>query len=145
MTDSSGACGGGGSGPGRWGSRWASGRSTTPSGSPSRSATTCPSGAGATPPTDRNRGVWGKGGDIGVTGVQTCALPILVGLIETARAELTECREGDDRLVRRLRRVAERAEALALAMDFRLLYDPDRQLFAIGYNVPLGRRDNSHY
>ena len=38
-------------------------------------------------------------------------------------------------LLDRLRRLADRADALAAAMDFRPLYKPDRHLFAIGFNL----------
>ena len=31
------------------------------------------------------------------------------------------------------------------AMDFRFLYDDQRKVFVIGYNVTDGRRDNSFY
>jgi cyclic beta-1,2-glucan synthetase len=48
-------------------------------------------------------------------------------------------------LAARCRRLAERAQALAAAMDFRFLYKPDRHLFAIGYSVPLGRLDGASY
>jgi len=40
--------------------------------------------------------------------------------------------------------LAGRAAALA-RMDFTFLYDADRKLFAIGYNVATRRRDNSYY
>jgi cyclic beta-1,2-glucan synthetase len=38
-----------------------------------------------------------------------------------------------------------RAAALADAMDFRFLFNDARQLFSIGYNVPLDRLDPGHY
>jgi cyclic beta-1,2-glucan synthetase len=41
--------------------------------------------------------------------------------------------------------LAGRAAALAGAMDFRLLYDDQRMLFAIGYNLSTGKPDNSFY
>jgi cyclic beta-1,2-glucan synthetase len=41
--------------------------------------------------------------------------------------------------------VASRAEALALAMDFRLLFDPEVRRFHIGYNVSADRIDPHHY
>ena len=48
-----------------------------------------------------------------------------------------------------LRRLADRATALFEAMDFRFLFDPQRQLFAIGYRLAdrdsAGRRDASYY
>ena len=45
----------------------------------------------------------------------------------------------------RLRRLADRAEELAEAMDFRFLYKPDRHLFSIGCNLVQGRLDASCY
>ncbi len=48
-------------------------------------------------------------------------------------------------LLARCRRLAERADALSAAMDFRFLYKPDRHLFAVGYNVPQGRLDGASY
>ena len=48
-------------------------------------------------------------------------------------------------LLDRLRRLADRAEALAAAMDFRPLYRPERHLFAIGFNLVQGRLDNACY
>jgi cyclic beta-1,2-glucan synthetase len=41
--------------------------------------------------------------------------------------------------------IAARAETLALAMDFGLLYDKDLRLFHIGYNVTADRLDSHHY
>jgi cyclic beta-1,2-glucan synthetase len=48
-------------------------------------------------------------------------------------------------LLARLRRLIERAEAMAAAMDFRFLYKPDRHLFTIGYNAALDRLDGACY
>jgi cyclic beta-1,2-glucan synthetase len=45
----------------------------------------------------------------------------------------------------RLQQLADRANALANGMDFRLLYNHQRDLFSIGYNAALGRLDNAHY
>ncbi len=44
-----------------------------------------------------------------------------------------------------LRRLAGQAEAMAEAMDFRFLYNSERDLFAIGYNLVTHRLDPSHY
>jgi cyclic beta-1,2-glucan synthetase len=41
--------------------------------------------------------------------------------------------------------LADRAGAFAEAMDFGVLYNEQRHLFAIGYNLSLGRLDNAHY
>jgi cyclic beta-1,2-glucan synthetase len=48
-------------------------------------------------------------------------------------------------LLDRLHRLADSAEALAEAMDFRPLYRPERHLFAIGFNLVQGRLDNACY
>jgi cyclic beta-1,2-glucan synthetase len=45
----------------------------------------------------------------------------------------------------RLRRLGERAEAFAAAMDFKLLYNERRHLFSVGYNGTVGRLDAAHY
>jgi cyclic beta-1,2-glucan synthetase len=41
--------------------------------------------------------------------------------------------------------LAHTCDVLVEAMDFRFLFDEDRKLFVIGYNVPDGRRDHSFY
>ncbi len=41
--------------------------------------------------------------------------------------------------------LAERAERMAAGMGFRFLYNPDRELFSIGYNAATGRLDQNHY
>jgi len=48
-------------------------------------------------------------------------------------------------LLDRCRRLAERADQLGTAMDFRFLYKPDRHLFAIGYHVTTERLDAPSY
>jgi len=45
----------------------------------------------------------------------------------------------------RARQVGEDAVALADGMDFRFLFDEERELFAIGYDVSGARLDGSHY
>jgi cyclic beta-1,2-glucan synthetase len=57
-------------------------------------------------------------------------------------------REGAERtaaLVEDLARAAGRAEAEALGMDFRLVYDTERDLLRIGHNVSADRPDSHHY
>ena len=44
-----------------------------------------------------------------------------------------------------LTEVARRASAWAGGMTFGFLYNPDRELFSIGYNATTGRLDTSHY
>jgi cyclic beta-1,2-glucan synthetase len=48
-------------------------------------------------------------------------------------------------LLSRCRRLAERADQVAGAMDFSFLYRPDRHLFAIGYTPATGKLDNASY
>jgi cyclic beta-1,2-glucan synthetase len=56
-----------------------------------------------------------------------------------------QLRSAASQLLGRCRRLAERAAALADAMDFRFLYKSDRHLFAIGYNHGTGRLDTPSY
>jgi cyclic beta-1,2-glucan synthetase len=44
-----------------------------------------------------------------------------------------------------LHRLARRAEDFGRAMDFTFLYNSDRDLFSIGYNVAADRLDHAHY
>lgn len=60
-------------------------------------------------------------------------------LAESLRAAQT------DMLAHRLDTLGTQADKLAAEMDFRFLYNSSRNLFAIGYNLPLGRLDNAHY
>jgi cyclic beta-1,2-glucan synthetase len=67
-----------------------------------------------------------------------------------ARALVARLREAVERssasaLAERCRRLAERAGALAAGMDFHLLYNEQRHLFSIGYNLGTGRLDHGHY
>ncbi len=48
-------------------------------------------------------------------------------------------------LDRRWRDLAQRAQAFAEAMNFKLLYSEDRRLFAVGYNLSQGRLETAHY
>lgn len=48
-------------------------------------------------------------------------------------------------LIRRVSGLVERCETLALETDFRQLYDSNRKLFAIGYNLEDARLDRSYY
>ncbi len=52
---------------------------------------------------------------------------------------------ASETLTSRLRDTARRADSLAAGMRFGFLFDPERKLFTIGYNVTEGRRDNSYY
>jgi len=48
-------------------------------------------------------------------------------------------------LMARLEALGERAYAMAMAMDFRFLFDPDRKLFAIGFQQATHSLDGSYY
>jgi cyclic beta-1,2-glucan synthetase len=50
-----------------------------------------------------------------------------------------------NKLDRRLAQLAAQFERLALEMDFRFLFDPQRRLFSIGFNLEEGKLDRSHY
>ncbi len=41
--------------------------------------------------------------------------------------------------------LAQLADTMAYGMDFSFLYDPDKRLFAIGYNLSAGQMDANHY
>ncbi len=45
----------------------------------------------------------------------------------------------------RIQVLAAEADALSNEMDFNVLYNRDRHLFAVGYNLSLGRLDTAHY
>ena len=48
-------------------------------------------------------------------------------------------------LLTRISALATLTEQMALGMDFRFLFNPQRRLFSIGFNVEEGRLDRSHY
>src|SRR5439155_25728954 len=67
--------------------------------------------------------------------VDTGRLPLLKAVASsTAPALLDRCQ-----------RIADRAGSLASEMEFRILYNDQRNLFSIGFNVTLNRLDNAHY
>ena len=65
-------------------------------------------------------------------------LDILVSQIEQASETTTD-------LVSRYADIARRSDTMLEAMDFRFLFDADRKVFNVGYNVTDGRRDNAFY
>lgn len=69
-----------------------------------------------------------------------CLLALKHGLISLA--EEPGC---DESTSQELKVLAARAERLAARMDFRFLYNQERDLFAIGYNADTQRLDNNHY
>ena len=62
-------------------------------------------------------------------------------LIKAVELGADNCHE----LVLALSELGSRATALAEGMDFRFLFDVQRELFAIGYNISSARLDASHY
>ncbi len=69
--------------------------------------------------------------------------PTVVADLRAIAAGVRDPRPAE--LLSRLRRLADSAEDLAVAMDFRPLYRPDRHLFAIGFNLVQNRLDNTCY
>ena len=61
------------------------------------------------------------------------------------RTEIEKAREASDALLARARRLAQMSEDLASAMDMQFLYDADRRLFAIGYQVGAPVNFSAHY
>jgi hypothetical protein len=69
----------------------------------------------------------------------------LTSWIAEVRAELEAMCAAADTLLGRARGLAERCEALASAVDMQFLYDADRRLFAIGYQVGAPVTFTAHY
>lgn len=65
--------------------------------------------------------------------------------IEALRTAIESSASSAQRLIDRLEKVSTDAEGLALGMDFRFLFNPQRRLFSIGYNLEENRLDRSHY
>ncbi len=67
---------------------------------------------------------------------------------ETALADRVPAHNGSARftlLAARLQKIVAQIETMGRSVDFRVLYNEERDLFAVGYNVSQGRLDNSHY
>ncbi len=64
---------------------------------------------------------------------------------ETLAARLDTARSSAGVLLDEFESISARAEAYIQAMNFRFLYDPQRKVFHIGYNVDSGRLDTSYY
>ena len=62
-----------------------------------------------------------------------------------ACSEIAKSAHGEPREATRLEAIAERARALALEMDFTLLFDEARALFSIGFDERANRLDASSY
>jgi cyclic beta-1,2-glucan synthetase len=66
-------------------------------------------------------------------------------LVKLVRGLQQDASSGNAELAKRFDRLADRCEALAMEMDFRLVYNPQRRLLAIGYNLEDSRLDRGHY
>jgi cyclic beta-1,2-glucan synthetase len=58
---------------------------------------------------------------------------------------VADSRERASETVQRARQLIELAATIGSEMNMRFLYDPERELFSIGYNVDARRLDPSHY
>src|SRR6202007_1556785 len=67
--------------------------------------------------------------------------------VETGRLHLLKALSASTapELLSRCHRLADRAGSLAGEMEFRILYNEQRYLFSIGFNIALNRLDNAHY
>src|SRR5690606_21641528 len=65
--------------------------------------------------------------------------------IESHRRDLARTAADERALAQRLETLGQTARALAQAMDFNFLLDPDRKLLSIGYRVSEGTLDPSCY
>ncbi len=64
---------------------------------------------------------------------------------DSLATKLQAARTSVSELLNELLVVSDRAEAYIQAMNFRFLYDTQRKVFHIGYNVDSGRLDSSYY
>lgn len=69
----------------------------------------------------------------------------LVAALIVVRQACLELADTDLERASRCLAIAGRAHHLVGEMDFRFMYDRERELFAIGYNLKLAQRDNRHY
>jgi hypothetical protein len=58
---------------------------------------------------------------------------------------LEQCARASADMLSRLSRLARRCDQIVDEMDFSFLFDVERKLFTIGYNVTASRRDDSYY
>jgi cyclic beta-1,2-glucan glucanotransferase len=65
--------------------------------------------------------------------------------LDVLRSHLERSSNGATELASRYAALARQSQELIDAMDFRFLFDEERKVFVIGYNVTDGRRDNSYY
>jgi len=65
--------------------------------------------------------------------------------LDSLIATFEHCRSARVDLLHRLQALADLANTLVAEMDFSFLYDPQRDLFAVGFDVQNGRLDVYHY
>ncbi len=65
--------------------------------------------------------------------------------LRTLRAQLKQAQQAAKLLCERYREIAQRADELAAGMDFKFLFDEQREIFSIGYNLSTQQCDNSFY
>ena len=66
-------------------------------------------------------------------------------LVRRHHADCVEAPEKGPTWAEDLLALERRARTFAAEMNFAFLYNTDRELFSIGFNVPAGRLDASHY
>ncbi len=66
-------------------------------------------------------------------------------LVPRLTRDLEQASRGANDLLSRLSVLAQTADEIVSEMDFKFLFDPERKLFTIGYNVTALRADNSYY
>ena len=69
----------------------------------------------------------------------------LSATLDSHRRDLAEAGPLSESLIHRRTALAQRAQSMVAEMDFTFLFDPVRQLFAIGYRVEDASLDQSHY
>ncbi|MBX3140942.1 MAG: hypothetical protein KF875_09350 [Trueperaceae bacterium] len=122
-----------------------------PEGSPARVAWRAVAGALASEPPLREVGAW-VGEALAALRAFRAALGDESAAASAGRAwcddlapRLASARNAAAGLVRAFEELAARSEAEVEATDFTFLYDPDRQLLHIGYNVDTEQLDTNHY
>jgi len=65
--------------------------------------------------------------------------------LDVLKSQLEQSRDSATELLSRYATLARQSQEMIDGMDFRFLFDEERKVFIIGYNVTDGRRDNSYY
>ncbi len=68
-----------------------------------------------------------------------------VAALDVLQRSLEEASGASGKLLERTNELARASEKLFDEMDFKFLFDAERKVFAIGYNVNAARNDNSYY